>query len=54
MKRKNIVGSAVLCAFLLVISVGYLLLPKRDFSRLEKRNLEKMPEFTINAILDGS
>lgn len=54
MKRKNIVGGTLICVFLLTISAGYLLLPKRDFSNLEKRNLEKMPAVTIKTIMDGS
>ena len=53
MNRKNIVGSTLLCAFLLTISAGYLLLPKQDFSELEKRYLAHRPMLTVSAVLDG-
>ncbi len=54
MKIWEKVGTAILCTFVLTISLGYLALPKRTFSALEKRYLTQAPKYTAEAVLDGS
>lgn len=49
----NKIGAAILCAFVLAISLGYFL-PNRTFSPLEKRYLNQMPRLTAAKLLDGS
>ena len=41
------------CAFLAVTSVLFFLLPKSDFSELEKRYLEEAPELSLESLLQG-
>lgn len=41
------------CAFLGIMMVLYLFLPKQEFSELEKRYLEGKPELTMDALTSG-
>ncbi len=41
------------CAFLAVMSVLFILLPKQEMSETEKRNLEKAPEFSWENLSSG-
>lgn len=42
------------CCFIGVIGLMYLLLPKNDFSELEKRNLSAFPEMTMENLVSGT
>lgn len=53
MKTWDKIGAGLLCAFVLVISLGYLSLPEREFSCLEKRYLTQAPKLTAQTVLDG-
>jgi len=53
MKLRNILTSA---AFLLVVgacSLGHLLTPDKDISVSERRPLEQLPKFSVQALLNG-
>lgn len=41
------------CTFLLCTALGYLLLPKSEFSELEKRNLAQVPQADWTSLLSG-
>ena len=41
------------CAFIGIMSLLYLVLPKQETSELEKRPLEKAPEFSMEALTSG-
>ena len=41
------------CAFIGIMSVLYLVLPKQDTSELEKRPLEKAPQISMEALTSG-
>lgn len=45
--------SFAFCAFIFVIFILYIVLPKNSYSAEEKRNLSSMPEATVNTILNG-
>lgn len=53
MKIWDKIGAGLLCAFVLIISLGYLALPDREFSSLEKRYLTQAPELAVQSVLDG-
>lgn len=42
------------CGFIALMGLGYLLLPKQDFSELEKRVLADFPEVSADTVLGGS
>ena len=44
----------VFAGFILTMSVLLLVLPKKDFSVAEKKQLAPFPEFSVEALLDGS
>lgn len=52
MKKQNMISAALFCAFLLVMAAGYLL-PKSDFSGMEKRYLEETPVFSAKSLFSG-
>ena len=47
-KKHNILAAVLFCGFLFAMALGYLLLPKTDFSEMEKRYLAEPPKFTWN------
>lgn len=53
MKKHNVIGAVLFCAFLLVFAGGYLL-PKSDFSEMEKRYLAEAPDFRWETVLSGA
>lgn len=52
-KLHEIITCVLFCAFLGSMGLLYLLLPKLDFSALEKRELEKTPELTVDTLVSG-
>ena len=53
-KKYSIFLSALFCAFIGGVFLISLLLPKKDFSPLENRYLEKPPKLSLEALDDGS
>lgn len=51
--KENLI-SFVFIAFMLAFTILFIALPKESFSVKEKRNLEKFPQFSNEALLDGS
>lgn len=54
MKPCDKIFTALICVLFLGMSLLYLLLPRREFSPLEKRYLTQAPALTAGAVLDGS
>ena len=46
--------AAVFCLFIAVFAVLFFVLPKSDFSELEKRKLAEFPELSLTTLADGS
>lgn len=53
-KFKDIVFVLIFCGFLAVMSLGLLFFPKRDFSAVENRYLEQMPECNMEDVMNGT
>ncbi len=54
MKKSNLAAAFILCGFLLAMVLGYVLLPDRDFSEMEKRYLAEAPKFSLSAFFSGN
>lgn len=54
MKIRDIFLTLFFCCFLGIVSVAIFLLPASEISVHEKRVLQKRPEFSLGAVLDGS
>lgn len=55
MKKAMQITTAVLfCLFIGGFGILHLVLPDRDFSPTENRNLSQLPEFTWDALVDGT
>lgn len=52
-KFHEILTCVLFCAFIGSMGLMYLLLPKLEFSALEKRELEKAPELTMDTLVSG-
>ena len=52
-KKFNIFLSALFCAFLGGMLVISTILPDKEFSELENRNLQQLPKFSLEAVQDG-
>lgn len=53
-RTEQILLTASFCAFLLGMMVLYLILPKQEFSRQEKRYLAQQPEVSWDAVASGA
>ena len=53
-KSKNILIVLIFSGFLAVMTLGLLLLPKKEFSAVENRYLEKMPKWDTQDVLNGT
>ena len=53
-KTMQIVTALVFCLFIGGLGALHLLLPDRDFSPVENRNLASMPTFSWSKLADGS
>ena len=53
-KKYSVFISGLFCAFIGGICVVSMLLPKKEFSELENRYLEKTPQLSLSALADGS
>ena len=52
-KKQDILITAAFCGFLVLMLLGYLFLPKAEFSRKEKRYLAEKPSFSWESLLSG-
>ena len=52
MKKNNVAGAFLFCGFLFIIAAGYLL-PKSDFSEMEKRYLAEAPVLSWKNVFSG-
>lgn len=52
MKKQNVLSAALFCAFLLIMAAGYLL-PKSNFSKMEKRYLAEAPVWSLKNVFSG-
>ena len=52
-KSHNLLISVLFCGFLGGIAIASLLLPDKNFSEMENRNLRLMPELTMNKFTSG-
>ena len=53
-KKYNVLITAVFCGFLGLVLAASIVLPDKEFSELENRNLSKVPELTWETLRDGS
>lgn len=52
MRKHNVAASILFCGFLTIMAAGYLL-PKSDFSEMEKRYLAEAPDFCWKTVFSG-
>lgn len=52
MRKQNIIGIVLFCGFLFSIAAGFLM-PKSDFSVMEKRYLAEAPVFHVKTVFSG-
>lgn len=52
MKKQNVAAAILFCGFLFAIGAGYLL-PKADFSEMEKRYLAQAPTLSLKSVFSG-
>ena len=52
-KRMQIVTAAVFCLFLYGFGIAHILLPDRNFSEVENRYLQALPNFSWQGLKDG-
>lgn len=52
MRKHNMAAAILFCGFLMIIAAGYLL-PKSEFSEMEKRYLAEAPDFCWETVLSG-
>ena len=53
MKKHNVAATILFCGFLFIFAALYLLLPKSDFSEMEKRYLAETPELSLENVFSG-
>ena len=53
MKKHNVAAAILFCGFLFTFAAGYLLLPKSDFSEMEKRYLAEPPKVSLESVFSG-
>ncbi|MBQ7821460.1 MAG: hypothetical protein IJ391_04175 [Clostridia bacterium] len=54
MKKANIIVCVFFLAVLAVLTVASMVNPVREYSESENRNLAQMPEFSLDAVFNGS
>ena len=54
MKIRNYACTVVFLAFIAILALLLIFLPRKDFSENEKRVLSEFPEFTLEHLADGS
>lgn len=52
MRKQNVAAAILFCGFLITIAAGYLL-PKSEFSEMEKRYLAETPDFRRETVFSG-
>ena len=53
-KKYNTLITAIFCGFLGVVLAASVIVPDKEFSELENRNLSKAPKLTLENLKDGS
>lgn len=53
MKKSNIAAVVLFCGFLFSMAAGYVLLPKTEFSEMEKRYLAEAPDLNWKTVFSG-
>ena len=53
-KAMQITTAVIFCLFIGGFGILHLVLPDREFSPTENRNLDQFPEFTWDALVDGT
>lgn len=53
MTMRNRVTAIAFIIFILFFGIGFWVLPDREFSDMENRNLALFPEFTVKSLLEG-
>ena len=53
MRKHNVAAAVLFCGFLICIAAGYLLLPRSDFSEMEKRYLAEAPDLRWETVFSG-
>lgn len=53
MRKSNVAVIVLFCGFLFAMAVGYLLLPEKTFSEMERRYLAEAPDFSPKTVLSG-
>lgn len=54
MRKHNMAAAILFCGFLLTVAAGYILLPRSDFSEMEKRYLAEAPVFRWDTVSSGT
>lgn len=54
MRKHNIAAAILFCGFLFTVAAGYILLPRSDFSEMEKRYLAEAPVFRWDTVSSGT
>ena len=52
-KRSELITVICFCLIVAVLAVGFWIMPDKDFSEQEKRNLEQMPEIDSESFFSG-
>lgn len=50
---RNKITAIAFIIFILFFGIGFWILPDREFSDMENRNLEQLPQFTVKRFVDG-
>lgn len=53
-KITSFIPAVVFLVFIYVMTILFFVLPKKDFSELEKKYLSEMPQFSFKTLFDGS
>lgn len=53
MKRNNIITIAVFCSIIAILTAASILAPSKKFSEVENRQLQQMPEFSVESLFSG-
>lgn len=53
MKLQDKILTAVFCLFIFAFGILFIVMPKESFSENEKRELSKLPDFSVSSVLNG-
>ena len=52
-KITHIITTVLFLAILFGLAAAFVIIPDKDYSENEKRNLQTFPEFSLEALMDG-